>query len=449
MKKQNGSLLVSLLLSALFLTNAILMVPAEASNNPEMSFEGKLVVLPWVTYAPSRSAQANETEVRKDLQLLYDTGFLGIITYSSFEPLASVPRIAKEIGFKGVIMGIWSPTSSLEIENAKSMAEYVDGYCVGNEGLSAGRYNFATLQGAIDELRQNTSKPVTTTEPVGSYLNNLPLLELGDWVFPNAHPYWADKKEPTAARDWTVQRYNDLLKKVLPQTSKPDKPVLFKEVGLPTAGDPACSETNQAEYFRLLQETTVPFAFFEAFDQPSKHEYWSGTNYDVGPHWGLFKSNRSPKEVVKYLGQGTCFPSDGKGNAKNTFDLGEKIYVKGQGFPINTEVDIYLIPDGASFTPYNFTAKVNQTTDSSGNLPVTSVWASNETSRLDIWIDVGRNGIRDKFDVVNKETVGAYPINVISGPPPDIRVTILVIMTPIILVILGLILIIRRRKRTV
>jgi len=371
-----------------------------------MSFKDKLVVLPWVAYAPTHYTPPNDpplNEIRTDLQVLYDTGFLGVITYSSGGTFADVPRIAKEEGFQGVIMGVWSPTSTLEKENAKSMVEYVDGYCVGNEGLYFGYYNLATLEGAIDELREDTSKPVTTTEPIG-YYSDSSLRGIGDWLFPNVHPYWAGEKEPTAAKDWTVGQFNWL------RSLEPEKPILFKEVGLPTADDPECSETRQAEYYRLLQRTTVPFAFFEAFDQPWKHEYIDG--FDVGPHWGLFESDRSPKEVVSYLGRGGVYPSDGQGNVKNTFSLSEEVYVKGEGFPINTEVDIYLIPDGASFAPNNSKASASQTTHGSGTLPITFIWKANETSNLDIWIDVGQNGIRDKFDIINNETVNTYPINV-------------------------------------
>jgi len=276
------------------------MIPAEA-----MSFENKLLILPWVAYAPTHfNPEAgifpSETEIRTDLQLLYDTGFRGVITYGSDGTLVHVPRIAKEVGFQGVIMGVYSPTSSLEKENAKSMAEYVDGYCVGNEGLDAGRYNLATLQGAIDEMRANTSKPVTTSEPGDHYLVDVhvpasTLRKLGDWLLPNYafYPFWQTYpsvgREPAAAANLVVEYYNEL------SALAPDKTVLIKETGYPSAGVAVCNEASQAEFFRLLHDTSVNFAYFEAFDQPWKA--WA----PVEPHWGLFKSDRSPKEVIDYL----------------------------------------------------------------------------------------------------------------------------------------------------
>jgi len=35
----------------------------------------------------------------------------------------------------------------------------------------------------------------------------------------------------------------------------------------------------------LLEQNNVPFVYFEAYDQPWKHEFDDG--YDIGPHWGL------------------------------------------------------------------------------------------------------------------------------------------------------------------
>jgi exo-beta-1,3-glucanase (GH17 family) len=54
------------------------------------------------------------------------------------------------------------------------------------------------------------------------------------------------------------------------------------------------SEANQVAYYRLLNDTPVVYVRFEAFDQPWKN--WA----PVEPYWGLFHSDRSPKQVVPY-----------------------------------------------------------------------------------------------------------------------------------------------------
>jgi len=317
MKRQSVFILVSLLLSALFLTNVTLMISAEAQNSFETNLEAleeKLVVLPWVSYAPANMyvdfPYPNETEIRKDLQLLYDTGFRGVITYACDGTLVHVPRIAREIGFQGVILGVYlGYTDRVQVENAKSMAEYVDGYCVGNEALELTRQhllpipcNLTYLNATMNEIRANTSKPVTTSEPGDHYLVdvNVPastLRKLGDWLLPNYafYPFWQTYpsvgREPAAAADLVVDYYNDL------SALEPNKTILIKETGYPSAGKPVCNETSQTEFFRLLHNTSVNFAYFEAFDQPWKT--WAS----VEPHWGLFKSDRTPKEVVSYLSE--------------------------------------------------------------------------------------------------------------------------------------------------
>jgi hypothetical protein len=62
------------------------------------------------------------------------------------------------------------------------------GYVVGNEGLDK-RYYLATLSKAIDRVQQET---VDYTNPK--------VLNLGDWIFPNAHPFFAGQIEPALGR---------------------------------------------------------------------------------------------------------------------------------------------------------------------------------------------------------------------------------------------------------
>lgn len=258
--------------------------------------EEKLFSLCWVAYSPTHfdpdaGILPSEDDIRVDLQTLHGAGFEGLVTYGSASTFRDIPRIAREIGFQGVIMGVWSPTSAEEIANAGEVASYVDGYCVGNEGLFFGRYDLATLRIAMDDLRATTGKPVATTEVLNSYYSDAQVRELGDWAFPNVHPYWNGVKDPQQAVVWTQQQFDDL-NALYGESSKI---VVFKEVGLPTAGDPELSEEGQAEYYKLLRRTDVKFFYFEAFDQPWK------TSQPVEPYWGLFHSDRSPKPVVNYV----------------------------------------------------------------------------------------------------------------------------------------------------
>ena len=311
MKKQSAFILVSLLLSSLFLSSAISMVSAEDSNSFETnleSLESKLVTLHWVSYAPTHADPNSglwptENVLRADLQLLYDTGFRGIITYACDGILDQIPRIAKEIGFEGVIVGVYLGwTDNEQIANAKMISEYADGYCVGNEGIELSSqsiipltYGLEYLTSVMDEIRENTSKPVTTSEPGDHYLVTVhvpaaSLREIGDWLLPNYayYSFWHGNG-PAASENLVVEYYNDL------KALAPDKVILLKETGYPSAGVARSTEENQTEFFRLLNNTDVNFAYFEAFDQ-----YWK-TWAVVEPHWGLFDMDRSPKDVVSYL----------------------------------------------------------------------------------------------------------------------------------------------------
>jgi exo-beta-1,3-glucanase (GH17 family) len=277
-------------------TQAAVPTPTLTLEENLGELEEKLSSLCWIAYGPTHfdpdaGIFPSEDDIRADLQTLHDAGFRGLVTYSSDSTFRHIPRIAGEVGFQGVIMGVWSPMSAEELANAAGAASYVDGYSVGNEGLFFGRYDLDTLKNAMDNLRATTGKPVATAEVLNSYYSDAQVRELGDWIFPTVHPYWNGMKSPQQAVTWTQQQFADL-NALYGESSKI---VVFKEVGLPTAGDPELSEEGQAEYYKLLGSTDVKFFYFEAFDQPWK------TGQPVEPHWGLFRSDRSPKPVVNYV----------------------------------------------------------------------------------------------------------------------------------------------------
>ncbi len=253
-------------------------------------FCSKINNLKWIAYSPTnfnpiKGVCPLPVSIKDDLALLHRVGFNGIITYGSQEILMDIPKIARESGFEGVIMGIWNFKDEQEVDNAVKMAEYVDGYCVGNEGLSL-RYEVDELIKAIENVKAKTNKPVTTTEEINDYAKRY-MVELGDWIFPNAHPYFSNAKSPYEAARW-VKKHYQIIKRGAPE----NKPILFKEVGLPTRGDSGCSQRRQKEFFILMEQSEVNFAYFEAFDQ-----YWK-RHHSVEPYWGLFDKKRQPKKFA-------------------------------------------------------------------------------------------------------------------------------------------------------
>jgi exo-beta-1,3-glucanase (GH17 family) len=264
--------------------------PTPIPHGVTPEWEGTVARLTWVAYSPpsadpDKNLEATPDAIREDLVVLRSAGFTGLVTYSSTGVLGrELPRLAQEQGFQGLIIGVWDPTSQEEITDAQAVAALpiVLGYCIGNEGLGD-RYQLDVLSKAIDDMHTATGKPVTTTEQIDDYTDTN-LLQIGDWIFPNVHPYFHNKLDPDAAVRWTQAAYDDLKRRT-------QRFVMFKEVGLPTAGDQASqlSEANQAQYYRALAQTNVRFVYFEGFDQPWK------TQLPVEPHWGIFYSDRTPK----------------------------------------------------------------------------------------------------------------------------------------------------------
>lgn len=257
-------------------------------------FKEKVNNLKWVTYSPTNYDPAEgkypgEGSLRLDLETLIQHGFSGLVTYGSSGSLGNIPEIAQEVGFQGVIMGIWDIFNREEIQNAALAQAYVDGYCLGNEGLNM-RYNLKDLFEAMSSLRVSTGKPVTTSEQIFDYAKD-EVLSLGDWVFPNIHPFLSEVKKPEKAVRWIQGHYERLKKHVATE-----RVILFKEVGFPTAGSLEATEKNQMRFFLGMEEVGVPFVYFEAFDQ-----LWK-THLAVEPHWGLFDAHRNTKKFIRAYG---------------------------------------------------------------------------------------------------------------------------------------------------
>ncbi|MGA1864327.1 MAG: hypothetical protein ACMUHX_04630 [bacterium] len=265
-------------------------------------FYQKLSTLCWICYAPTNfdpreKIYPSESSIQEDLALLKKTGFNGLVTFGAEESLGHIPRIAKKAGFQGVIMGIWLPNSLDEFRHAIAAKDYVDAYCVGHLGLNK-YYNISILQGRIEKLKDITKKPVSTSECIEEYFKNRELVDIGDWLFPDAHLYWdiQEKRTPEKFFHKLIEDYRRL-----DGISK--KPVLIKTIGYPSGGNSDATEENQAELFQLILENAkhpyerVRFVYFEAFDQQWK------TWHPIEAHWGIFKSDRTPKKGSNYIGK--------------------------------------------------------------------------------------------------------------------------------------------------
>jgi exo-beta-1,3-glucanase (GH17 family) len=277
----------------------------------------------WIIYEPITSTggqRVSEAQIRRELKFLYDKGFRGLVTYSFLNGREEIPRIAKEIGFQKVIAGLWA-TKDYATEKANllggSRLKYIDGLCVGNE--TQGRriwgdkdnLTFDQLKARVNEIKQLSSKPTTTADSWDMYLpkdknpkGEPGLMQLGDWVFPNLHPFYEPGYVP-AHQD--PAKGIDFLKNVLKDHFSEAKVgkgrlVALHESWWPSAqdgniGDPtyrgSASLANQKKYFDLLNKSGIAFVYGEAFDQSWKANEGSPDQLRrmgrFGNHWGLWQ----------------------------------------------------------------------------------------------------------------------------------------------------------------
>jgi len=149
-------------------------------------------------------------------------------------------------------------------------------------------------------LKKNTKQPVTFCENYLPWLTKLkPLVDLVDFISIHTYPVW-EYKNIHESLEYTKENYFAVA------TMYPNKPVVITEAGWATNSNGKgiephnVSEENQEIYCKDLVHWTdtddILCFLFEAFD-----ESWKGSNEPLEPekHWGLYKTDRTPKLVMK------------------------------------------------------------------------------------------------------------------------------------------------------
>ncbi|UCD95836.1 MAG: hypothetical protein JSV35_04830 [Candidatus Bathyarchaeota archaeon] len=138
--------------------------------------------------------------------------------------------------------------------------------------------------------------------------------------------------------------------------------------------------------------------------------YWNAVELNPGTEI----SRTAYVTTVQAEPEAFIWSTDAVGNGKSSFNVTESVYLKGVGFPADTEVTVYLIPDGADATPANSVANTSITSNSTGGIPVTMAWSQLSTlGEYDIWVDTNQNDMFDAGDFWNSQSVGIYGITVI------------------------------------
>ena len=273
----------------------------------------------------------SDEQILEDLNILVTHQFNLIRLYDSGENSAATLRLIQQrkLPIK-VLLGIWLeaevsnhegcpwllepiPASELatnKISNAeeidrgitlaKQFSDIVVAVNVGNEALVEWNDHMVTLPSIINYVRQvkeNIKQPVTVAD---NYLwwirDGAPLAAEVDFLGVHTYPLWENKTIEQALA-YTIKNIEDVHKAL------PDKPIVILEGGWATTASEfseQANEANQARYYhevaKWAKDKNITFMFFEAFDEP-----WKGNPDDAEgaeKHWGLFKVDRTPKQVM-------------------------------------------------------------------------------------------------------------------------------------------------------
>lgn len=278
-----------------------------------------------VAYGPHRDGQHPDgpsptaDQLRQDLQLMVPHWNM-VRTYGSSGCAQTFLSVIRDGGFDmKVMLGVWiapeSPQANArEIDAAiKLAAEYPDiivAVCVGNET----QVDWSTHRSPLDDLieyvrrvRAHVKVPVTVADDYNFW--NKPesqtLAPEIDFITMHAHPMWNGLQLENALA-WLQDQVTAI------QTLHPDSHIVLGETGWATSvhteGEQARlikgrpGQQEQKQFYEAVRawakaEKLTTF-FFEAFD-----EKWKGGNHpnEVEKHWGLFKSDRTPKAALADL----------------------------------------------------------------------------------------------------------------------------------------------------
>jgi len=267
----------------------------------------------FIAYGPTalkvvngRPSFADPKSIRADLEVLRSR-FDSLITYGALNGTEAIPASATALGFRALIIGVWNPFDSAELNAALAAArnnpKLVVGISLGNEMLFFHRHSAGELVKLLDQVHaQAPLVALSTTEPFHMFDEPAlrPVLERLDFLLANVHPIFQPWFRTATDGDAAQFVVNVAVKLAADYCG----PILIKETGIPTAPQASgFTEQRQASFYQELARRFPAaggraFAYFSAFDAPWRLQ-------DAGPqpapeeaHWGLYDENRRPKQVV-------------------------------------------------------------------------------------------------------------------------------------------------------
>lgn len=280
-------------------------------------------VLCYSAYRDGQSvngAQPTDAQIEEDLRMLLPYTH-GIRIYSLDGYNGRIPAICDKLGME-LHVGIW-----IDDDDAANQAAVDDGIAVikeghpsiksvivGNEYLLRQEVTFnrnlaaaeAKLVGYIDQVKKAipAGLPVGTAEPYWWWIKtSRALWETCDIIYWQVHPWW-DQQDIAGSVGFVANLRDQIRAKIAGfNLTNPGKRDIISETGWPTAitrGGAVGSVANQQTFLRNLHAWAYPanqeYWFFCPFD-----ENWKDEAGGVGPYWGIWKADRSPKATAANL----------------------------------------------------------------------------------------------------------------------------------------------------
>ncbi len=275
----------------------------------------------------------SDAEILEDLEIISrEMQFKLIRLYDSGENSQAVLRLIKEhnIDIK-VMLGIWlnaelsahetcewltEPIPQLElvenkkinqkeiqrgIELANQYPEIVVAVNVGNESLvewNDHKVDVDTIISYSKRVQDAIQQPVTVADNYVWWAEKgKELTKILDFITIHVYPVW-EGKDIDEGLSWSIENIQ------MVKDSLPDAKIVVGEAGWPSIASEfgaRASQKKQLQYFdnfmNWTNEMNITTFFFEAFD-----EDWKGNpDNPMGAekHWGLYKTDRKPKLVMK------------------------------------------------------------------------------------------------------------------------------------------------------
>jgi exo-beta-1,3-glucanase (GH17 family)/cellulose synthase/poly-beta-1,6-N-acetylglucosamine synthase-like glycosyltransferase len=262
--------------------------------------EGPLNSVSYAPFAssinPDEGGEAKIEQIRSDLKLLAPLT-RAIRTYSSTGGVQLVPGVASEFGLR-VTVGAWidkhQERNEREIRSVIDLAHRhsnVNGIFVGNETIYRGDQTVPSLIKMIQQVKRQTSVPVTTGEIWNVWLEHPELVSAVDFIAAHILPYWEGFSAEQSV-DQAILIYDKL------RHAYPGKRIVIAEFGWPSAGYnlkaavPGRLEQAQVlrDFVSRAEDYGIDYNIVEAIDQP-----WKIFEGGVGPYWGMLDASRNPK----------------------------------------------------------------------------------------------------------------------------------------------------------